>query len=211
MEKQIALFGGSGKTGKAFLQQALKAGYKVKALLRTPDKLNISNPNLTIIPGDVLTPATVEQTVEDCDIVVSLFGHVKGSPANLQTDGTKHIVEAMNKHEVPKIISLSGGGLPYEKDKPKFADYMIRTIMKIVVPKILNDAKAHAKVLEESDREWMIVRAPRLTEEPYKGNYRVGWVGVNASTKIGREDLAEFILEQIQKDEFKKEMPFVSY
>lgn len=40
-----------------------------------------------------------------------------------------------------KIISFSGGGLPYPtKDKPKFLDKMIRFIMKVAVPKDLSDA-----------------------------------------------------------------------
>lgn len=43
---------------------------------------------------------------------------------------------------------------------------------------------------------------PRLTEEPEKENYRVGWVGVNASTSIGRADLADFILKQVEEDTY---------
>jgi len=38
----------------------------------------------------------------------------------------------MKGKNVERIISLSGGGLPFpEKDEPKFADKLIRTIMKI--------------------------------------------------------------------------------
>lgn len=67
--------------------------------------------------------------------MVSLFGHVKGSPEWLQTNGTKNIISAMEKYDVERIISLSGGGLPFpEKDKPKFMDHLIRAIMKVAVP-----------------------------------------------------------------------------
>ena len=52
---------------------------------------------------------------------------------------------------------------------------------------------------------------PRLTDQPHTGRYRVGWVGVNASTSIGRADLAEFILKQVNSDEFVGQIPFVSY
>jgi putative NADH-flavin reductase len=154
----------------------------------------------------------VEQTVKDCDIVVSLFGQVKDSPEWLQTDGTKNIVEAMKKAGVEKIISLSGGGLPFpEKDKPKIADKIIRFIMKLAVPKILNDAIEHHKVLLESGLKWSIVRGPRLTNESKKGQYREGWVGVNASTKISRADLADFILKQVEDEQYHFQMPFISY
>lgn len=210
--KKIALFGGSGQTGQQFLEQALQAGYSVKALARTPSKIPQNNPNLEVIQGDVLNPADVAATIADTDLVVSLFGHVKGSPAGLQTQGTEYILAAMQKFGVPRIISLSGGGLPYpEQDQPKFMDKMIRTIMKIAVPKILNDAIDHAAVLRSSDQHWVIARAPRLTNGPKKGEYRVGWVGVNASTSISRADLADFLLRLVEDRQYDGQMPFVSY
>ena len=83
--------------------------------------------------------------------------------------------------------------------------------MKIAVPKILNDAIAHHEVLAASGLKWVIVRGPRLTNEPLKNQYRVGWVGVNASTAIGRADLAAFIVSQVEDTQFNGQMPFVSY
>ncbi|MCU0352797.1 MAG: SDR family oxidoreductase [Cytophagales bacterium] len=208
--RKIALFGASGKTGRQFLEQALAQGYEVKALVRS-GKPPATSDKLQIVQGDVLDPAAVEKTVAGTDMVVSLFGHVKNSPEWLQTNGTRNITEAMKKHGVRKIISLSGGGLPYQEDKPKFADHLIRGIMKVFVPKILNDAKRHAEVLETSGLDWIIVRGPRLTDDIKQGKYRVGWVGVNASTQVGRADLADFILKQVNDDAFVRKMPFVSY
>lgn len=209
--KKIALFGASGQTGQEFLDQALKEGYIVKALVRTPSKINQTSPDLEVIQGDVLNYDDVEKTVADTEVVVSLFGHVKGSPEWLQTNGTENIVKAMKQYQVERIISLSGGGLPFEKDEPKFPDKMIRFIMKVAVPKVLKDAERHAEVLEKSGLKWTIVRGPRLTNDPKKGEYRVGWVGVNASTKVGRADLADFILEEVEKEAYTEQMPFVSY
>jgi len=209
--KKIALFGGSGQTGQRFLELALASGYEVKVLVRTPEKISQNNPKLEIYKGDVLNTEDVKKVVEGTNIVVSLFGHVKGSPEWLQTNGTKNIVEAMKENNIKRIISLSGGGLPFpEKDKPKFADKVIRTIMKIAVPKILNDAIKHHEVLSDSGLNWTIVRGPRLTNDKGTGNYRVGWVGVDASTKISRSDLAHFILSQVEDETYNFQMPFVS-
>ena len=82
---------------------------------------------------------------------------------------------------------------PYiEQDQPKLADRIIRTIMKIAVPHILNDAVRHHEVLQGSGLRWVIVLVPRLTNDARLGQYRVGWEGVNASTKVSRADLADF-------------------
>ncbi len=209
--KRIALFGATGQTGSLFLEAALAKGYEVKALVRNPDKITIKNPKLTLLQGDVLNEQDVDKVVLGADIVVSLFGQVKGSPEWLQTNGTKNIISAMQKNNVERIISLSGGGLPFpEKDRPKFADHLIRTIMKIAVPKLLKDAVAHADVLKASGKKWVIVRAPRLTNDEKRGTYRVGWVGVNSSTKISRLDFADFILSQVEDETYNYQMPFVS-
>lgn len=211
MSKKIALFGASGQTGQHFLTLALEKGYEVRALVRNPQSIRQNNPKLTVVKGDVLNIDDVQKVLEGVDIVVSLFGHVKGSPEWLQTNGTKNIVQAMKEKNVGRIISLSGGGLPFpEKDEPKFADKLIRTIMKIVVPKILNDAIKHHEVLKSSGLKWTIVRGPRLTNDSKTGTYRVGWVGVNASTKISRADLAAFIVSQVEDEQFNFQMPFVS-
>lgn len=206
------MFGATGKTGSLFIENAIKQGYVIKALVRNPEKLGSERPALHIIGGDVLNAEDVMRTVEDTEVVVSLFGHVKGSPEWVQTNGTENIIKAMKHHSVRRIISLSGGGLPFpEKDQPKFTDKLIRGIMKIAVPKVLNDAIQHHKVLQESGLDWVIVRGPRLTNEPRRGTYRVGWVGVNASTSIGRADLADFIFTQLEDTSFNRQMPFVSY
>jgi len=210
--KTIALLGATGQTGRLFLEKALRQGYRVKALVRNPQKLETAHPQLQVLEGDVLNPEKVDALVKDTEVVVSLFGHVKGSPEWLQTHGTQHLVNAMQQQGVSKIISLSGGGLPFpEKDQPKFADKLIRFIMKVAVPKVLNDAIAHHKILADSGLDWVIVRGPRLTNDPPKGTYRVGWVGVDASTKIARGDLADFIVQQVESDAFLGQMPFVSY
>jgi putative NADH-flavin reductase len=209
--KKIALIGASGQVGQHFLNAALAANYTVKALIRTANKISQQHHNLQVMVGDVLNEKDVEKVVEGTDIVVSLFGHVKNSPERVQTNGTKNIIAAMQKYNVPKIISLSGGGLPFpSKDKPKFVDKLIRTIMKIAVPKVLNDAIAHAEVLKNSNVKWIIVRGPRLTNDAKAGKYRIGWVGVNGSTKISRADLADFIVTQAEDETYNFTMPFVS-
>jgi putative NADH-flavin reductase len=211
MIKKIALFGATGQTGNLFLDAALAQGFDVQILVRDVSKLKQKSDKLTVFTGDVLNLEYVSNTIKDVDLVVSLFGHVKKSPEWLQTNGTKNIIKAMKQHQVERIISLSGGGLPFpEKDEPKFIDKLIRTIMKIIVPKILNDAIAHHEVLMKSGLKWTIVRGPRLTNKPKTGTYKIGWVGVNSGTKITRADLADFIVTQIDDESFNYQMPFVS-
>ncbi len=209
--RTIALFGATGKTGRHVLAQALEAGHTVRALARRPESLEVAHDRLTVIAGDVLDATAVRETVRGADVVVSVFGQVKGSPATLQTDGTQNIVDAMRAEGIRRIISLSGGGLPAEgHDQPKTPDTIIKWLLKRLSPQVLADAESHLAVLRASGLDWTVARGPRLTDAPATGTYRVGWVGVNASTQIARADLATFILTQLDDTTFVHELPFVS-
>jgi hypothetical protein len=113
----------------------------------------------------------------------------------------------MQKHGLRRIVTLSGGGLAAPRDRPKAADKIIRVLLRMLSGRVLDDAENHLHVLERSDLDWTVVRGPRLTESPGVGRYRVGWVGVDASR---RDDLADFILTQIDDRTFVRQMPFVS-
>jgi putative NADH-flavin reductase len=95
--KTIAVFGASGNTGKLFTEMALKDGYAVKALVRTPARLGLRYPNLQIIQGDITDFANVEETIRGTDAVVSLIGAASGSPTDIKVIATEHIVAAMQK------------------------------------------------------------------------------------------------------------------
>ncbi len=207
---KIAMFGATGKTGRLVLERALDAGHEVSALVRDPGKLTTSSERLTLIGGDVLDAAAVDQTVAGSEVVLSLFGHVKGSPKKLQTDGTRLIIDAMERHGVKRLISLSGGGLRDPHDQPKLPDRIIRLLLKAFSGHVLADAEGHLAVLEASNLDWTVVRAPRLLDEPATGGYRVGLVDGDSSTTISRADFADFVLSQVKDRSYVHAMPFVS-
>jgi putative NADH-flavin reductase len=66
-------------------------------------------------------------------------------------------------------------------------------------------------VIQESDLEWVIVRAPVLVEGEKKGEYRVGYVGKESGTRLSRADLADFMLKQSTNDTYLHRAPVISY
>lgn len=206
----VAVFGATGRTGSRVLARAVAAGHEVRVLVRDPDKLGPVGDQVSVLRGDVLDPGSVDRTLAGAGAVLSVFGQVKGSPRDLQTRGTRLIVEAMRHHGASRVVTLSGGGLRASQDRPKLPDRLIGTALKLMAGHVLDDAEGHLAVLRESGLEWTVVRGPRLTEAPGRGHYRVGWVGVDASTQISRDDLADFILTQVEDRRFIHQLPFVS-
>ncbi|NJC26515.1 NAD(P)-dependent oxidoreductase [Neolewinella antarctica] len=207
----IALFGGTGRTGQEFIPKALAAGHTLKILARTPAKVTVTHDRLSVTQGDILDAASVRQTIAGCDAVVSLIGQTKGGNKAVQTAGTRHLVAAMMAENVQRVISMSGGGLPYAKDEPKFIDKIFRGIMGVFFKSVISDATGHAEILQQSTLDWTIVRAPRLVEEADRGEYKVGYVGTTGGSKISRGDVASFVLKITEKRTYVRDMPFVSW
>lgn len=208
----LAVFGGTGRTGRLVVERALSDGHHVRMLARPDSPAPSGNTSLTVVRGDVLDPGSVDRVIEGSHAVISVFGQVKGSPPRLQTDGTRNITASMARHGIRRIVSLSGGGLPDPShDRPNVADRAIRMLLRLLAPAVLEDAVEHLRVLEDSGLDWTVVRAPRLQDRPYAGRHRVGWVGVNAGTWIGRADLAEFILTQVEDRTFVHQLPMVTH
>jgi putative NADH-flavin reductase len=211
---KLAIFGASGRTGVPLVKQALEQGHTIKALVRSPDKLKDAlgeAAGLEIIQGDATNAADVAKTIDGCDVVLSAIGHSKGSPKDVQTTATKHMVAAMRERGIKRIISLTGAGVSAPGDKPKIADRIFGFLLGLFAKDVLEDAKNHAEVLRQSDRDYIIVRGPRLTDSEPKGDYYVGLIGKDSGTQIARADVAHFMLTQLEDDTWLGRAPMVSY
>jgi len=56
--EEILVMGAAGGIGRQAVEVALSMGLRVTAVLRTPAKLSLTHPLLTIVKGDVLEPAS---------------------------------------------------------------------------------------------------------------------------------------------------------
>lgn len=207
---KLAIFGATGRTGKPLVEQALKAGHEVVVLVRTPSKLIIQHPKLTVLQGDAMNPADVDKVVQGSDAVISVLGQSKDSPRDMQTVAITNIIAAMNKYGIKRLVSLTGAGVDDPRDRPKFANHLIKLALKMMSGHVLKDAENHAGAIRKSDLDWVIVRGPMLTDGPHTGNYRVGWVGVNTGARLSRANLADFILKQTTDTTYLRQAPMVS-
>jgi putative NADH-flavin reductase len=206
----LAIFGATGRTGRHVVDQALAAGHAVKALVRDPARLPIHHERLTLVPGDVLDADNVEQVIVGADAVVSVLGHTATSPKDVLTVATEHILAAMRKHHVRRLVSLTGAGVADPQDRPRLWNKAIAWLLARLQPELLADSERQAALIRRSDLDWVIVRVPRLTDQPRKGSYRVGMVGQGTGALIGRADAADFLMQQTVDTPYLRQAPMIS-
>ena len=214
MTKTIALFGLTGKTGTVLVKKLLAKNYLVKALVRSPTKVTISSPNLTILKGDVLNKSFVNETMKDTDAVINVIGHVKGCSPDLQTVATGYILKAMNELHVRRLINLTGGGVRVEGDNPDLIDSTVNFIMKHMAGKGMKDrfadGDAHVGLIRSTELDWTIIRAPILIQRPAKGKTSIGSVGHVPGHNLRYEDLADEIINILENNLYIRQLPYIT-
>ncbi len=204
----IAVIAASGRTGRVFVEQALAAGYSVRAGVRGNDVF-APHERLEVIQCDATNRADIERLISGCDIVVSLIGHGRKSPKNLQTIATQHILDAMRAQGIKRVISLTGTGARRAGDTPSYIDRLATFAITTIDPNRVKDGIEHAAVLAASDREWTIVRVLKLTNGKHRGDVRFSLTGP-AELLTPRRRVAAAILQIIEDDSYVKQMPIVS-
>ena len=71
---KVLIFGATGGTGRALVEQALEQGHAVTAFARNPAKVQSKHPNLTVAQGNMLDSGLVEAAVQGQDAVLSALG-----------------------------------------------------------------------------------------------------------------------------------------
>jgi putative NADH-flavin reductase len=212
--KIIALFGATGKTGKILLKKLLEHDFKVKALVRSPEKLSVSSPNLVVIKGDVLVATDVLEAVRDTDAVISVIGHVRNCPPDLQSQTIKYILSAMKRTGIKRLINLTGGGVKVAGDNPRLPDRILAFAMKNLLGKAIRnrfiDGENHVQLIKQSDADWTVVRSPFIHSRPAKGIVNVGCVGCIKGYSITTDDLTDFIIKILEKNSNIREFPYVT-
>ena len=207
---KIAVFGGTGRTGIPLLKTALDRGFEVKALVRSPAKLNFSGRRLEIIEGDVLNEEDVRKTIEGTDAVISVLGPAKGSPDSLMKDAAEVISRVMKEKGVDRIVWLTGAGVKDDRDEKAVSRSLIRGLMKIVAGKVRSSSEEAYRIGTAAGLEYTVPRAPMLSEDPAKGGLEAGYSPPKPKP-VSREDVATFILDVVGEGKFKKESPMIGY
>jgi putative NADH-flavin reductase len=208
--RHVTIFGGTGKTGRHLVDRVLGAGHHVTVLARTPGKLDLQHERLRVFQGDVQDPAAVSQAIEGADAVLSVLGPTRNTPDYQVSRGTEHIVEAMRRQGVQRLVISAGAGVGGEGDQPRLFDHLISFALKLAARHVLEDMSRTVQAVRDSDLEWTVVRVPMLTDDAPKGSVHVGRVGVNTGPRITRADLATFMLEQLHESEHVRASPVIS-
>ncbi len=199
---KVLIIGATGRLGKQLVELALEKGHEVTAFARNIEELNQDHPKLRTLQGDVLYPTLIDAAIPGHDAILCVIGIRKFSgPITLMSRGIQNIIDAMHRHEVRRLITITGAGILQEN-----GNQMIMESLSFP-PNLQNVSLDHRRVyqiLQSSHLDWTIVCPAFMVRRPANGDYvtRAEYYPQNAMNEVPLGDVADFITDEMEQSQF---------
>ena len=208
----LSVFGATGATGRLLVQQALDRGHHITALARNPAKLGIEHARLTVVGAELSNQDAIDEALRGSDAVLSLLGPRDKARDRPLTCGTERILAGMRRYGVRRCIS--GVSTAAARDPLDRVDVRLELLLgciRFLFRDVYVDAMWAAELLRASALDWTLVRVPMLTNGPRTSSVNVGYLGHGVlGPRLSRANLADFMLRQLDDEDFVRRAPVVS-
>ena len=234
----ILVVGASGATGRLLVEQLLKQGQNVKAVVRSTERLPGSwkmNSQLEIITASILelSDDKLRELVIDCQAVASCLGHnmtwkgIYGQPKRLVTDVALRLCNAIETNQpnstIKYVLMNTTGNSNRDLMEPiSFGQKCVIGLIRLLLPPHVDNEKAadylrikvgqsHAYI------EWAAVRPDGLINEEEVTEYKTFPSPIRSAIfdagKTSRINVANFMATLIYNNElwekWKGQMPVI--
>lgn len=208
---ELVVMGATGRTGRLVVERALAEGHWVTAFTRHPEEVTSRADRLAVVPGDVMDAASVRDVLAGKDAVIFVLGVGNRSTTTVFSEGITNVVRAMEAKEVRRVMAVSTAGLDLSVRMPPIQRFVATYIVERVLRNIYLDLARMEDELEVSDTDWTVVRATALTNGPATGHYRTATEGLDRPARIGRADLAGYLVSHLAAAQTYREKVAISY
>ena len=222
----ILVVGASGATGRLLVDDLLGRGQKVRAIVRSPERLPESlrnHPLLTIVHASLLDLGDDELAhhVRNCSAIASCLGHtlnlkgIFGSPRRLVADATRRLCDAVRamrpQHPVRFVLMNTTGHRNRDVDEPVSLGHrcVVGMIRLLVPPHADNEDAAEYLRLTVGQHDgairWAAVRPDTLVDEPRVTEYAIHPSPTRSAIfdagKTSRINVAHFMADLLTNDD----------
>lgn len=215
--KKIVLIGASGFAGSAILNEALNRGIKVTAIVRNPENVKISNPDLIIVKADISDVDKVAEISKGADAVISAFNPGWTNPDIYEETLKVYplILEGVKKAGVKRLLIVGGAGT-------LFVAPGLRVVDSGAIPaEIMGAVKSLGEfylntLMNEKEINWVFF-SPAGSLEPgvRTGKYRLGKddliVNDKGESKISIQDYAKAMVDELEIPQHYQERFTIGY
>ena len=189
---RVLVIGGTGGLGREVVASVLGSGHQGTALVRHREAALPTK--VEMVEGDVLDPSSLTAALVEQEAVICALG--TPSPRRSSTllrEGTKNLVDAMDREGVRRLVCVTLLGLGASRNNSSLLYGGV--ILRVLAP-MVPDKAAQERVVRDSALDWTLVRPPRFVGGNAHGRVRA--IPEGDTGRLGhvvRADLARFLVE----------------
>lgn len=213
----LLVIGGSGRTGRLVIGEALRRGHSVTALVRDPAAV-VPGDRLSVVQGSPLRSDDVEQAMRGTQAVIVALSNTGSSdwpwarqvsPPDLISNAVRVVTDAMHDRGLRRIVLLSALGAG---ESVRSVPAGLRWATHVLRLGIVNaDHERADALLRRSGLEWTVVYptlpSARDTRRPVVSAPPGSWP---SSFRIGRHDVAGYLVDAVDDDDLIGSAPVIS-
>jgi hypothetical protein len=189
--RRITVFGASGAVGLHAVKSALDRGHEVVAHVRTPAKVTIEHPKLTVLTGEL----SERRKAKDMPLV----------------EGTRNIVDGMQAEGVQRFIGMATPSLRDPRDGRSALGVIVPFMGRTFLARAYRELLDMSQIVIDGGLDWTIARFTRPTDGSPTGTVRAGFLGKDkVGASITRADIGAFLVDQLDDDRFHRAAPAIS-
>jgi putative NADH-flavin reductase len=195
----LLILGGTGRTGRLVIDEAIRRGHSVTAIVRREKVLTVSN-GLTVRSGDPTHAAALTAVLSGtpCEAIISCLGQTSRHDGEIVQKSAHAVLEAMGQTNPHRYLVLSAAML-----FPSFNPAI--HLLRLILYRHVKDTAAMEAIVQASNIDWTIVRPPRLSNgQPGRGyRFAIGYQPKGPSA-IRRIDVATYLIDEVEQDRHKR-------
>ncbi len=212
---KIIIFGATGGLGQWTWKTALKAGHEVVAFVRSPDKLDKTDPlfeKLQIVSGDVMNATGVRDACKGCQVAINCTSPAGG---NSTIEMAQSIVNNAAASGVEKFYMVGGLGalwvpgsnktvlLQDWEDTDAMAEFGIPSMPKEKIQKMTKGHLEAMAFMESTGLPYTFVCPGMMVDGPSTSSRVVTLdeLGGKNAIKVNFGDIAQVIVDDLEKGE----------
>jgi uncharacterized protein YbjT (DUF2867 family) len=206
MALRVFVTGGSGFVGGNVLEELVRRGYSVNALVNR-GTLGESHPSIRQIRGDLFDGAALDEGLRDCQAAIHLVGIIMEKPAKgltfqrIHVAGTRAVVDAAMRNSVPRYIHMSALGTrpnaasEYHRTKWAAEEYVRSSTLNWTIfrPSLVHGPGGFMTM----EAKWARKAAPPFIAMPYFGRGLLGLGGAGLLQPVYVGDVARAFADAI--------------
>jgi|GEM_PF-1146955 len=213
--KKVLVLGATGFVGKHLVEKLVDRGHNVRILVRDSSKASdlAQLHNVEVIQGAYFDKPRLKEVVTDMDVVITTIApkplsKVSNDDMSQYKASFAELIHVLEMLKIDRFVHIAGSTIRFKGEKLSLRRKGLRLVLSIAARPALRLKDFELQVMVQSNLNWVSIRSPMIREEI------TGSLVADEHKMPGGEvdvnQLAEFMVDQLDKDKWVRKAPFVA-